>query len=452
MKLRIFCLSSLLLAGVLAAIALPQSAQGAVFNPESFRLKNGMQVVVVSNHRAPIVTHMVWYKVGSADEPRGKTGIAHFFEHLMFKATKNLKSGEFSKTVARNGGRDNAFTSYDYTGYHQSVAVDRLPIVMKIEADRMRNLIIDKVQIEPERQVVLEERRSRTDNSPGAKLGEQINAALFLNYPYRNPIIGWEHEIRGLTVADLRSFYDSWYRPNNAILVVAGDITAKELRPLAEKYYGGIEAKPVPPRIRNSEPPHNAARQVTLRNAQVRQPSWRRHYLAPSLGYGTRKHVYPLEVLAQIIGGGATSRLYRSLVIDQKIAISAGAFYDGDGLGPAKFGFYASPRPKVEMAKLQAAMDVEIRKILKDGVTDAEVSRAITTMQAKAIYARDSMRSGARVLGAALAAGHTIEDVESWPDRIGAVTAASILDAAKAVFVHKQSVTGLLLPAEKKAD
>ena len=435
-----------------ALFLVPFSSDAGVFNPESFTLKNGMQVVVIPNHRAPIVTHMVWYKVGSADEPRGKSGIAHFFEHLMFKATKNLKSCEFSKTVARNGGRDNAFTSFDYTGYHQNVAVDRLPIVMKLEADRMRNLIIDKVQIEPERQVVLEERRSRTDNSPAAKLGEQINAALFINYPYRDPVIGWDHEIRGLTVEDLRTFYDAWYRPNNAILVVAGDITAEKLRPLAEKYYGGIEAKPVPPRIRAQEPPHNAARRVILKDARVRQPSWRRLYLAPSLSYGDRKHVYPLEVLAQILGGGATSRLYRSLVVDKKLAISAGAFYDGDDLGPSRFGFYASPRPGITMKKLEDAMDGEIAQLMDMGVTKKDVARAIATMQAEAIYARDSSGAGARVLGSALASGHTIEDVESWPDRIGNVTAAAINKAAKAVFVINSSVTGLLLANDKKEE
>ena len=420
-------------------------AYAGVFNPESFTLENGMQVVVIPNHRVPIVTHMVWYKVGSADEPRGKSGIAHFFEHLMFKATKNLKSGEFSKTVARNGGRDNAFTSYDYTGYHQNVAVDRLPIVMKLEADRMRNLIIDKDQIEPERQVVLEERRSRTDNSPAAKLGEQINAALFINYPYRDPIIGWDHEIRGLSVEDLLTFYDAWYRPNNAILVVAGDVTAAKLRPLAEKYYGVIAAKPVPPRTRTMEPPHNTARRVILRDVRVRQPSWRRLYLAPSLSYGETKHAYPLEVLAQILGGGTTSRLYRSLVVDKKLAISAGAFYSGGDLGPSRFGYYASPRPGISMDQLEEAMNNEITNLLNSGVTEKEVSRAISTMQAEAIYARDSIGVGARVLGSALASGLTVEDVESWPDRIGAVTVVGINEAAKAVFDEKHSVTGLLI-------
>jgi len=421
------------------------TADAAVFSPETFTLANGMQVVVVSNHRAPIVTHMVWYKVGSADEPKGKTGVAHFLEHLMFKATKNLKSGEFSKIVAQNGGRDNAFTSFDYTGYHQTVAVDRLEVVMKLEADRMRNLIIDPKEVEPERQVVREERRSRTDNSPGAKLREQVNAALFINYPYRNPIIGWDHEIIDITIDDLRDFYDTYYWPNNAVLVVAGDITAEKLKPLAEKYYGGIPAGKIPARVRPAEPPHNAARTVTLKDPRVRQPSWRQAFLAPSRVYGAKEHSYPLEVMSQIFGGGSTSRLYRSLVIDQKVALSAGSFYDADNFGPSRFVIFVSPRPGVSMDQIDKAVQTEIQKLKDEGVTADELKRAKTSMQAEAIFARDSMGAGARVLGAALTSGQTVESVESWPEQIGGVTEDQIKKAAAAVLVSKNSVTGLLL-------
>jgi zinc protease len=425
-------------------------AKAGVFNPETFTLKNGMQVVVISNHRAPIVRHMVWYKVGAADEPRGKSGIAHFFEHLMFKKTQTLKSGEFSKIVARNGGRDNAFTSHDYTGYHQSIAVDRLEIVMKLEAGRMRGLILEDDQIEPERQVVLEERRSRTDNSPGAKLSEQMSAALFINYPYHDPVIGWEHEIKALTKTDLKKFYDQWYRPNNAILVVAGDITAKQLYPLAEKHYGSLPRGEKVDRNRTVEPPHNAALRVVLRDQRVRQPSVRRRYLAPSLSYGARQHVYPLEVLAQIFGGGTTSMLYRALVIEKKLAVSAGAYYSGDNRGPSSFGLYASPRPGVSIETLETALDQEIAKLLNSGVRENDVARTINTLQAEAIYARDSIGGGARVIGAALATGHTIADVEEWPERINAVNRDQVNDAAKAILIEKNSVTGLLLPLKKK--
>ena len=436
-------------AAVLAAMPW-QPAQAGVFNPESFVLSNGMQVVVISNHRAPVVTHMVWYKVGAADEPMGKSGIAHMFEHLMFKATRRRASGEFSKIVARNGGRDNAFTSQDYTAYHQTVAVDRLEIVMRLEADRMRGLLLNPDEIETERQVVLEERRSRTGNSPRARLREQFNASFYLNHPYHKPIIGWAHEVKAITQKDLKAFYNKWYQPNNAILVVAGDITAKQLRPLAIKHYELIPWGKIPKRARPTEPPHDAARRVVLRDARVRQPSWRRGYLAPTLGSGDKSHVYPLQVLAQIFGGGATSRLNRALVIDRQIAISASAFYDGDAMGPGGFYIFASPRTGTTMDQLEAALEEEIAKLVNKGVTEDEVARAKRRMQAIAIYARDSAVGGARALGAALASGQTIADVERWPERIGAVSRGGINQAVRAVFHDKASVTGLLLPESKK--
>ncbi len=439
-------------AGALALMLMfpgPEGSAGAgVFNPETFTLKNGMAVVVIPNHRVPVVTHMVWYKAGSADEPPGKSGIAHFLEHLMFKGTKTLAPGEFSRILARNGGRENAFTSHDYTGYFQSVAVDRLQLVMEMEADRMTNLVFDEKEVEPERQVIFEERRNRTGNNPSAILGEHVNAALFLNHPYRRPIIGWEHEIRGLTISDLRSFYRRWYTPNNAILVVAGDITADRLRPLAERTYGRIPAGPAPSRARPGEPPHKAARRVTLKDPRVRQPSWSRTFLAPSYTEGATEHAYPLQVLAEILGGGATGPLYRSLVVEQKLAVSAGAYYDPSRLGPGTFGFYASPRPGVSMAKLEAAMEAELARVVDKGVTDEEARRAKGRLDAEAVYARDSLRTGARVLGGALAIGLSVEDVESWPERIAAVTVRQINAAARAVIQDGRSVTALLLPED----
>ena len=427
----------------------PEGSAGAgVFDPETFTLKNGMAVVVIPNHRVPVVTHMVWYKVGSADEPPGKSGIAHFLEHLMFKGTRKLASGEFSRILARNGGRENAFTSHDYTGYYQSIAVDRLEMVMEMEADRMTNLVFDAKEVEPERQVIFEERRNRTGNNPSALLAEHVNATLYLNHPYRRPVIGWEHEIRGLTIADLMSFYRRWYVPNNAILVVAGDITAEKLRPLAEKTYGRIPAAPARPRVRPGEPPHRTARRVTLKDSRVRQPSWSRTFLAPSYTEGATEHVYALQVLAEILGG-ATGPLYRSLVVEQKLAVSAGAYFEPDRLGPGTFGFYASPRPGVSMEKLEAAMEAELARVVDKGVTGKEARRAKGRLQAEAVYARDSLGTGARVLGGALAIGLTVEDVESWPERIGAVTVPEINAAARDVLGQAASVTALLLPEDK---
>jgi len=433
---------------ILAALFLAFSANTAsagVFNPDTFTLNNGMQVVVVKNHRVPVVTHMVWYRVGSADEGPGESGIAHFLEHLMFKGTKKRKAGEFSKILARNGGQENAFTSSDYTAYFQTVAADRLEMVMEMEADRMTNLVLNAEAVDTEKKVVLEERRSRTDNNPSGILAEQVNAALFLNYPYRRPVIGWAHEIEALSLEGVMAFYKKWYAPENAILVVAGDITAEKLRPLAEKYYGAIPRGPGVKRLRPTEPPQQATRRVTLKDKRVRQPSWSRTFQAPSYLSGAIKHAYALQVLADIFGGGASSRLNRALVVDDKIAVSAGSYYGASDRGPSSFSLHASPRPGIDMAELERRIEGELAKLLKDGVTASEVERAKKRMQAQAVYARDSQSAGARTLGAALAIGMAVEDVESWPDRIGAVTVDAVNKAARAVLEDSRSVTSLLL-------
>ena len=425
------------------------SAHAGVFNPETFFLKNGMQVVVIPNHRVPVVTHMVWYRVGSADEAANESGIAHFLEHLMFKGTTNRKSGEFSEVVARNGGQENAFTSSDYTAYYQTISVDRLELLMEMEADRMTNLVITPKEVEPERQVVLEERRSRVENNPSSILSEHLNAALFLSHPYRNPVIGWKHDIEGLNIDSILAFYKRWYAPNNAILVVAGDITAAQLKPLAEKYYSKIPRQPETQRTRAKEPPQQAERRVTLRDNRVRQPTWQRTYLAPGLQLGNKAHTYPLEVLSNIIGSGTSSRLYRSLVIKQKLAISAGVYYSGYNRGPSRFIVFASPMPGVSIEKLETAVEAEIALLMKSGVTMDELNRAKSRMESEAIYARDSLSGGARVIGSALAAGLSIDDVETWPEQIAIVSVAQIQVAIKTVFKTKQSVTGILLPSNK---
>ncbi len=422
--------------------------QAKVFDPQTFTLDNGMQVVVITNDRAPVVTHMVWYKVGSADERAGYSGIAHYLEHLMFKGTKTRAPGEFSQIIARHGGRENAFTSFDYTAYFQTIAKPHLEMMMEMEADRMKNLVLSDEIIEPERQVVREERRSRTDNSPSAILAEHANEALFRNYPYRRPIIGYDHEIVAITRENIIDFYKRWYAPNNAILIVAGDITADELRPLAEKHYGVIPAVPGVERARPAEPPQKASRLVALHDPAVRQPSWNRTYLAPSYAHGATEHAYALQVMSEILGGGGTSRLYRSLVIDGKLAVSAGSYYSADALGPGQFGVYASPRPGKTVADMERAVDAEIARLLAEGVTEDEVQRAKKRMRAQAVFARDSFQSAARILGVALTTGQTVDDVEAWPERIARVTPEMVLAAARHVFVKRRSVTALLLPSE----
>jgi zinc protease len=435
--------------GVLvAAFTLAGAApmRAAVFNPETFTLDNGLQVVVVPNHRAPVVAHMVWYRVGAADEPLGKSGIAHFLEHLMFKGTKTVPPGAFSDTVARLGGNENAFTAQDYTAYFQAVAVEHLETVMRLEADRMANLVLTDEAVLPERDVILEERRSRIGNDPGAELGEMTRATLFLHHPYRIPIIGWENEIRRLTTEDAVDFYETWYAPNNAIVVISGDVTAEEVRPMAERTYGKLARRPVPDRARVEEPAQTAPRRVVLESPRVEQPSWSRLYLAPSYNRAEDGEAYALEVLAEILGGGPTSRLYRRLVVEDQVAAGAGAYYSGDALDLGTFGFYATPRPDGDVEAVEAAVEAEIEHLLKDGVSADEVESAKRRLQAGAIKARDSLFGPARAIGAALTTGGTIAEIEAWPERIGAVTAEQVHAAARAVLRPESSVTGVLLP------
>jgi len=422
-----------------------------VFQPETFTLANGLQVVVITNRRAPVVLHMMWYKVGAADEPPGKSGIAHFLEHLMFKGTTALPSGMFSKIVANNGGQENALTSSDYTAYYQSVARDRLETVMKIEADRMVNLELPEKEVESERKVILEERRQRTDNSPRSILWEQANAALYLNHPYRIPTIGWQHEMEGLTKADAMAFYRRWYAPNNAVLVVAGDVTAADVRPLAEKYYGAIARRDVPERARPLEPPHRHARRVTYKDARVDQPNWSKLFIAPSYNRGETKHVYALQVLAEILGGGATSRLYQEIVVKQKLAASAGAGYSASNFDYSNFYVYAAPRTGVDIDLVEKAVEAAIADLLEKGVTADEVARAKQVMIDRAAFAHDNLRTGAMSLGVALSTGRSVADVEAWPERIGKVTAEDVIAAARHVLKDTGSVTALLLGTDKKA-
>lgn len=437
--------------GSLGVALTPGSSAAAqpagVFNPETFTLDNGMQVVVVPNRRAPVVAHWVWYRVGTADSPLGKSGLPHFLEHLMFKGTEEIPPGAFSKIVARHGGNDNAMTSYDFTAYYQMIAKDRLELVMTMEADRMVNLRLADEQVYPERDVILEERRSRVDNEPGALLGEQLTATQYLHHPYRLPVIGWFHEIASYTREDALAFYERWYAPNNAILVVAGDVTAAELKPLAERTYGRIPARPLPERARVKEPPQHAARRIVLHHERVRQPTLIRSYLAPTFTSEGKEHAYALEVLAEILGGGQTSRLYRAIVVEQALAAGAGSFYRGVSLDSTTFRIYASPRPGTDMTQLEAAVDQELDRLLADGVTAAELERTKRRMVAEAIYARDSLQGAARVFGSALTVGMAVEEVESWPERIAAVTAEEVAMAAKAVLRLERSVTGVLLPA-----
>ncbi len=440
-------LASVLLFGTTSTYAESPPVATGVFFPETFTLKNGLQVVVITNRRVPVVTQMVWYKVGAADEVRFKSGEAHFLEHLMFKATDKLKAGDFSKIVAKNGGQDNAFTSWDYTAFYQTVSADRLGLVMGMEADRMQNLHLTDATVTPERSVIIEERHQRTDREPADRLEEQAQATMFVHHPYGTPVIGWLHEMEGLTRQDEEKFYKTWYAPNNAVLVIAGDADAAQVRPLAEKYFGSIPARAVPERVRVEEPPLTATRRVTLRDPEVRQPEWSRRTLAPSYHRGATQYAYALQILSEILGGGATSRLHRALVLDKKIATAAGSGYSPDAYDLSTFGLYVAPLPGADMDKVEQAVDEVTAALLKDGVTAQEVEDAKVRLRRSAILERDSLSGPAEVIGQALAVGRTVDDVEAWPARIAAVTVEQVNEAAKAVLLGKDVVISELLPS-----
>ena len=440
----------LVVRGMLTACALIftcDASAEAPPRPETFTLSNGLQVVVITDRRAPVVTHMVWYRVGAADEPRGHSGIAHFFEHLMFKGTREIAPGDFSRIVSRNGGELNAFTSSDYTAYYERIARDRLELVMGMEADRMRNLRFSDETFASERDVIVEERRQRIDNNPGAVLRERMAAMLYPHHPYGTPVIGWLHEIESLDRESALGFYRTWYAPNNAILVVAGDIDATELRPLAQRHYGRLRpTRDLPGRQWARDPPHVGPLRVTHRDEKVRQPSLSRMYRSISYGTDQGRQAHALDVAVEILGGSETSRLYRALVEDQRIAVAASASSNSSGLGGGNVSVSATPVEGVSLERVEAAMDAVIAAFLRQGPTDAELARAKSSLAAAAIYARDSQENMANMYGASLAQGESIDDVVNWGADIEQVTREEVLEMARATFVLDASVTGWLVP------
>ena len=419
----------------------------------TFTLDNGMDVVVIEDRRAPVVVHMVWYKVGSADEPAGQSGIAHFLEHLMFKGTDVLAPGEFSQVVAANGGSDNAFTSYDYTAYFQRIASNRLDLMMQMESNRMTNLVLTDDDITFERRVVLEERSQRTDNSPGAVAREQFDAAQFQNHPYGLPIIGWQHEISQLDMPELLAFYERHYAPNNAVLVVAGDVDADVVRTLAQQYYAPIPTRAdLPDRTRPVEPPQRAERRITYADPRVSVPYVVRSYLATQRMSGAQEEAAALVYLAQLLGGSPfTSDLGRALQFDDQIAIQTSASYSGMSLDPTTFSVAVVPADGVTLSDAEAAMDDVIGAFMANDIDPARMDAIRTQLRASEIYALDSTQGLAQRYGAALTSGLTVADVQNWPDILQAVTPEQIKDAAGRLFDRNHAVTGWVVASQEEA-
>ncbi|MEW5423090.1 M16 family metallopeptidase [Amorphus sp. 3PC139-8] len=419
---------------------------------ESFTLDNGLQVVVIPDHRAPVVTHMVWYKAGAADEAAGETGAAHFLEHLMFKGTEANPDG-FSDEVTALGGQENAFTSQDYTAYFQQIAKDHLGRMMTLEADRMANLALEPDEVARELDVVQEERRMRIDNNPSAILGEAFEATLHVNSPYADPVIGWPQELSALNRDAAMSFYDRFYTPENAILVVAGDVTPDDVHKLAEASYGKLESRvDLKPRKRSQSPTLESLRTVRYADARVGQPSLRHGWVVPSYATAEPGDAEALDVLAQILGGGSTSRLYDALVRDGGPASSVAAWYQSNAIDPNSFMVYAVPRDDVAFDTLEDAIEASIADIAENGVSEEELARAKRSLVADALYAQDSQQSLARIFGLALSTGQTIEDVQTWPARIGDVTAADVQKAAKTYLPLDAGVIGYLEKAPASKD
>jgi len=434
----------LIACGFLAAIT--ANARAAVFYPSNFTLSNGLQIVVVPNHLAPVVSQMVWYKVGAADEVSGKNGLAHYLEHLMFRGTKDIPPDEFSKTIAAQGGQDNAFTAYDYTAYFEEVAADRLPLIMQMEADRMHNLRITSETASPELHVVLDERQQRTDNDPTGRFIEKLDHKFLPHYPYGRPVIGWRKEIEQLSVADAQQFYQSHYAPNNAVVIISGDVTVEQVMSLAAATYGRVPQHEVAPRhVFNAAPPP-ALQDFTQVDIGVEQPQivWR--LVAPSYATQKTSEAYAYEVLAEALDDGEVGILYQKLVEDQGIASSVEANYDPDARGETNFTLAASPRPGKSWKQVEAALRAALHDSAAKGLDATEVENAKQRLQRSAIFAREGLMMPGYAFGMALTTGHSVADVEAWPDRINEVTTDQVNAALRELASTPRQLMGALLP------
>ena len=420
----------------------------AEFKPQHHILENGLEIVVLENNRIPAVAHSIWYKVGSADEPNGKSGIAHFLEHLMFKGTDKLKPGEFSQIVSINGGKENAFTSKNYTGYFQLIHKSKLELIMSLEADRMKNIKLIEKEFENEKKVVLEERYSRVDNNPSALLSEQINAALYMNHPYKKPIIGWEHEIKNLNLGDVTKFYKKYYAPNNAIIVICGDVNLDEVVKIAKKYFGVIKPSKIDKRSWTLEPTQHAPRKITLNSKNTAIPVFKRHYLVPTYTK-SKKESLTLEVFSEIFGNPSTGILFEEFVKNKKLAISASAFYYPDGFGDTSFTISIIPKKNVSLEEIELHLNEYLDQIRKLVFNKEELEKVKKRLVNNTIFAQDSLYMGMRIFGSSLTTGYSLKEITAWPKDISKISTNDLQNFVPNIFNSNKSVTGYLLPIKK---
>ena len=418
-------------------------------NPHEYMLANGLKIVVKEDHRSPVVISQIWYKAGSIDELNGTTGVAHVLEHMMFKGTKNVSSGEFSKKIAAIGGRDNAFTSRDFTGYFQQLHKSELALAMKLEADRMRNLILTKEEFAKEIKVVMEERRLRTDDQPHALVYEKMMSVAYQSHPYRRPIIGWMNDLENMTVDDAQEWYDRWYAPNNAVLVVVGDVDPKEVFSLAQKYYGEIKSRPIASLALRK--PQTEVTQAGIKRLQVKAPAQMPYlvmgYHAPVLHDANADwEPYALEMLVGVLDGNESARLNKELVRDQQIASSINAEYDATGRGPGMFFLSGTPSEGRSVAELEGALRNEIKRLISAGVTEKELRRVRAQVVSGHVFQLDSMFYQAMQIGQLESVGLSYRDLDTIIKKLQTVTAKQIREVAIKYLIDDSLTVAILDP------
>lgn len=409
-------------------------------------LANGLKIIVKEDHRVPVAVSQLWYRAGAMDEEPGTTGVAHMLEHMMFRGTPKVPPGEFSKMIANAGGEDNAFTSRDYTVYFEKLEKSKLPLAFKLEADRMHNLVLEKSDFERELKVVKEERRWRTDDRPESLMYERFSAAAYLEHPYRNPVIGWRNDLDQMTVGDARRWYKTWYTPNNAILVVAGDVKAEEVFALAKRYFGGIGKRALPERKRFEEPKQLGTRKVAVK-APARLPSLVMGYHVPRLvDLKGDREPYALMILAGVLSGHGSARLNQSLVRESRLAVDVGADYDGISRGPDLFTVGGTPSEGRMVEELQAGIRDQLERVKKDGISEEELARVKAQVVANKVYERDSVFYQAMLLGMLEATGHSWKDADALVAGLRRVTAEEVREVARKYLVEDNLTVAVLDP------